>query len=214
LQGLQLQELNDIVTNPFEAPRPGQDDKHHGVDLAFYRHGDLTTMKGLPIQSVLAGKVAAVVTDSKPYGNMVIIESPYSTLPPHWLKTLQLPNQVAPLEPLNTTLSCPNLTAPSNWDPTKLSLYLLYAHMLAPSDRLQGESIQCGQQIGQVGTSGNSVNEHLHLEVRVGPSDATFSGLGHYDTHLTDEERSNYCLWRISGWFQMLDPMQLINLQP
>jgi murein DD-endopeptidase MepM/ murein hydrolase activator NlpD len=63
-----------------------------------------------------------------------------------------------------------------------------------------------------VGTSGNSVNPHLHLETRLGPAGFTFASLAHYDTSATQDEMRQYCLWRLSGAFQPFDPMLLLGI--
>jgi hypothetical protein len=65
-----------------------------------------------------------------------------------------------------------------------------------------------------VGDSGNALNPHLHLETRVGPAGARFSSLAHYDASASLEEMDNYCAWRVSGWFVLLDPLQLLAHQP
>lgn len=213
LEGFTLADLPSIISNPYQAPLPGMDDGHHGVDFAFYSYPalGLDQMKGLPIHAALAGKIAAVNRDLTPYGYTVIIETSLGTLSADWLADGQLPEPAPLLTPV-APLSCPQMSVPAEWEPGQQSLYLLYAHMDQPPDVQPGQSITCGQAIGLVGTSGASVNDHLHFEVRIGPSGAYFDSLGHYDTATTEEERHNYCVWRISGWFQLVDPMLLLSL--
>ena len=74
------------------------------------------------------------------------------------------------------------------------------------------DPIECGEQIGLIGQSGNALNPHVHLEARLGPSGARFSGMAHYDARATPEEMANYCAWRVSGVFQLMDPMQILAL--
>jgi murein DD-endopeptidase MepM/ murein hydrolase activator NlpD len=88
------------------------------------------------------------------------------------------------------------------------SLYLLYAHMVAHQPLEIGQSVGCGDSLGQVGTTGASVNPHLHFEVRLGPANASFTDLAHYSTTASQAEMSGYCEWRVSGYFRMTDPMQ------
>jgi murein DD-endopeptidase MepM/ murein hydrolase activator NlpD len=212
LQGISLAELPQIVTNPFDPPRPGLDDGHHGVDLSFYRHGDLVGMVGLPVLSVLPGTVAAAVTDRPPYGNMIIIETPLDSIPPAWEANFQLPAPVPTVTPPN--LTCPVQPDFANLDVNRRSLYLLYAHMNKPTLLEPGQTVACGNPLGEVGTTGNSVNLHLHLEVRIGPAGARFDGMAHYIGDATTQEMLNYCAWRVSGLFQMIDPMKLLSVRP
>ena len=56
---------------------------------------------------------------------------------------------------------------------------------------------------------------HIYISRRaLDQPDATFISLGHYDLHTTAEERNNYCVWRVSGWFQLVDPLKLLEQQP
>ena len=212
LQGIGLDELPQMVTNPFDPPRPGEDDGHQGVDLAFYRHGNLVGMLGLPILSVLPGTVAATIKDRPVYGNMLIIETPLDFVPSAWDVTLQLPALVPTVTP--PILTCPKQAAFTNLDVNRRSLYLLYAHMNQPTTLKLGQAVACGNPLGEVGTTGFSVNPHLHLEVRVGPAGARFYGMAHYIGDATKQEMLNYCAWRVSGLFQMTDPMKLLSLRP
>jgi murein DD-endopeptidase MepM/ murein hydrolase activator NlpD len=212
LQGIALDELPQIVTNPFDPPRPGEDDGHQGVDLAFYRHGDQVGMLGLPVLSALPGKVAGTITNRPPYGNMLIIETPLEAVPPAWREILQLPEPIPTVAPPN--LTCPQKAAFASLDTDRRSLYLLYAHLYQPTPLKPGQAVACGEPVGGVGTTGNSVNPHLHLEVRIGPAGARFDGMAHYIGDATDQEMLNYCAWRVSELFQMIDPIRLLSLRP
>jgi murein DD-endopeptidase MepM/ murein hydrolase activator NlpD len=48
------------------------------------------------------------------------------------------------------------------------SLYMLYAHMQNAPTLFAGDTVQPGQIIGNVGSTGNSTGAHLHLETRTG----------------------------------------------
>lgn len=212
LEGFSLADLPSLLVNPYDPPQPGMDDGHHGADFAFWTRPDLglKQMKGLPIHAVLEGTVISVNRDIPPYGYTVIIETPLEQLSPAWQDAWQLPAPIPPL-PAVSALTCPELPTPPEWDRNQRALYLLYAHMDQPPAVQAGQSITCGQPIGVVGTSGASVNDHLHLEGRIGPAGASFASLGHYSTAATEEERHNYCVWRVSGWFQLIDPLLLTS---
>jgi murein DD-endopeptidase MepM/ murein hydrolase activator NlpD len=209
-----LKELPAIIAgNTYQTPRPGSDDGHPGVDFAFYSHGTHKTMLGLPVKSAMAGRVAAVIPDRKPYGNTVIIEVPLDQVPQEWLTTLVWPTP-APTVMIDPRLTCPSSLILPKWNTSKQSLYILYGHLNKYSPLLVGENVSCGQPLGEVGTTGASVNPHLHFEARLGPSGAAITSFGHYDAHTTAEERNNYCLWRVSGWFQLIDPLKILSQQP
>ncbi len=168
LEGISLSDLSapDLYKTPFDLPRPGMDDGHHGVDFAFWSREKYTTMLGLTVYSALSGKVAGVLPDRPPYGNAVIIETRLEDLPPTWLDALPLPPSTSDLQP-SLSLSCPDYSgdpALKNLSGADRSLYLLYAHFNLPSSLQVGQDVSCGQTIGSVRTSGMSVNPHLHLE--------------------------------------------------
>jgi murein DD-endopeptidase MepM/ murein hydrolase activator NlpD len=213
LQDETLAELSEIITQPFKMPPLGFDNDHQGVDFSYYRHNGHIGIQGLPVFASLEGMVIAVLKEKMVYGNSIIIETPYDQIPAAWLIQLQLP-AVAPTVVPNQRLTCPVYKNDPNQklDINKRSLYLLYAHFDQPPVLKIGDRVQCGQQIGAVGNSGKSSNPHLHVEIRIGPSGAIFEGLAHYDARSTDMERNNYCVWRVSNLFQMIDPMRLFNL--
>ena len=82
--------------------------------------------------------------------------------------------------------------------------------MKDPTPLKVGDVISAGEQIGLVGTTGNSVNPHLHLEMRFGPGGTKFASMGHYDTAATPIQMATYCLWRTSGQFVAADPLSLL----
>lgn len=183
LAGHTWSDLREIVTNPFDPPAPGKDSGHHGVDFAYYRRGERLSIEGVPVQSVFPGKVAAVIHNRPPYGNMVIVET----------------SGVALADFLGLV--------PGE------SLYLLYAHMKTDPLVNLGQDVICGEKLGEVGNTppGWSSNPHLHFEVRVGPSGQEFPSMAYYDNSITLEEKSNYELWRTSGMFRMLDPLRVLE---
>lgn len=208
LEEISLSELVEILKNPFQAPQPGRDDGHHGVDFAYYSRGSRTQMDGLGIHAVLSGRVAGVMNNRPPYGYAVIIETPlnhrmleYSFLP---LSTTTGINRTP-----DTRLFCPNY---DDLEPVSsgVSIYTLYAHMLDQPVFSVGEYLDSGARIGSVGSTGASINAHLHLEMRMGPSGATFGEMAHYINDATDLEMATYCLWRVSGYFTPFDPMLIL----
>ena len=168
-------------------------------------------MQGHPVLAALGGTVAGVVQNRIPYGYAVIIETPLDALPPGWERLLPMP---APTAVPSDSLFCPTAPAESAPASEARSLYLLYAHLDGEPLVVPGDQAACGQQLGVVGTTGRSVNYHLHLETRVGPAGARFATLAHYDNAATADEMGAYCAWRVSGLYQLIDPMGLLSLQP
>lgn len=211
LEGITLAELDqpDLLKNSFEQPRPGIDDGHHGVDFAYWSRGERSTMQGLPVYAVLAGRVAGVLDNRMPYGYAVIVETPLDGLPEDFLTSLDLP------APQPTVQPAPNLVCPPDplvyGQPDRRSLYLLYAHFDKPAAVSAGQTVACGEQLGEVGTTGRSVNFHLHLEARVGPAGAEIPSLAHYENSASVAEMSAYCTWRVSGLFALFDPMRILR---
>jgi murein DD-endopeptidase MepM/ murein hydrolase activator NlpD len=171
---------------------------------------------GLPVYSVLDGEVVNVLPDRPPYGNAVIIETKLDSLPDDWRTNLNLPEPPAALQP-SYSLTCPPYSPESEAALAaggERSIYLLYAHFNTPPLVNAGEKVTCGQVIGEVGTTGMSVNPHLHLETRAGPSGMAIAVMAHYEVKASESERQSYCTWRISGLFRPFDPISLLSLQP
>ena len=179
-----LEVIDEIVSDPYDPPPPGREERHHGVDLAYYHWEDRDTMEGEPLQAVLGGVVAARMEDRMPYGNMVMIETPQSELPAELVAMLEIP--------------------------AGESLYLLYAHLREPPLVAFGEEVEACQPLGEVGMTGWTEIPHLHLEARTGPAGTVFESILYYDTQATQQEMDNYVLWRTSGVFQHFDPMMLV----
>jgi murein DD-endopeptidase MepM/ murein hydrolase activator NlpD len=212
LEGYSQAELKAAVSNPFNPPaQAGSDDPHQAVDLAISQYG--LALAGEPVHAILAGQVAAVIEDRFPYGNAIMIETPLKTLPIEWLDQQQVPT-TAPTLPPHPALTCPQVDLDFNLSNENRSFYVLYAHMQAPADYQLGDSLDCGALLGHIGQSGNAMNPHVHIEIRVGPSGARFQGLAHYETRASPAEMSAYCTWRVSGVFQLIDPMWILAALP
>lgn len=210
LENVTRDELDDveIFKNPLITPVPGTDGGHHGVDFAYYRWKGRDQMLGLPVYAVVSGKVVTVLEDKYPYGNAVIIETSLDQIPADLQEKLAVPTPLAaPLA--STRLLCPPYPDfPINNNGR--SLYTLYAHFDQLPIVKKGDQVTCGQQIGVVGTTGYSSQPHLHLEMRIGPRDYPISSMQHYTTLSTPDELAMYCYWRVSGVFQLVDPMRLL----
>ncbi len=209
LREIQKGDLSAAIVNPFRPPPPGSDDFHQGVDLGDLDPINRIALTGRPVQAVLAGRVAAIVEDKFPYGNAVLIETDFEALPPSWFELFNQPTPVA--SPVVTNLSCPVVDLPAA-NSTGRSLYILYAHLEDNPDLTIDGLVACGVKLGSVGSSGNALNPHLHLELRVGPSGAFFPSMAHYDTTASPEEMASYCSWRVGGAYLILDPMTLFAI--
>ncbi len=180
-----LANLPKVVADPYRPPLPGSDDRHHGVDFTFHSlAGTRSSIEGVGVLSVMDGRVAAALSDTFPYGNLLIVETPHQRLPPELAARLGIPQEK--------------------------SLYVLYAHLQdAPLVSL-GETVSACQMVARVGKSGNTEAAHLHLETRTGPPNWVFEGMSAFIGTVSPQERRNYDLWRTSGVFQHFDPMLLL----
>lgn len=210
LADIDLSDLHSITSQAFRSPTAFQDDGHPAVDLAFFTFEDFPTMIGHPVQAILPGTIVEVLDNRFPFGNSILIETQLDQVSESMLSSLLLPT---PIPDENITLfdPCTHNPAYEGLEAVEMSagsrsLYTLYAHLLTPPDFEEGDRVSCGQTIGAVGNTGNSVAEHLHLEVRIGPSHANFGSLAMFQPDATAQERYNYCIWSISGRFQAIDP--------
>jgi len=208
LAGVSLDSLAGMIVNPYHPPKLGSDDPHQGVDLAVLSGPNGIALSGTTVQTILAGKVAGMASDRFPYGNMLIIETPLDEQLLDALPGLAIPTPLPEILPPGA-LTCPelNVTPAAIGEPR--SLYVLYAHMQTPISFEMGAEVGCGQQIGAIGSSGNALNPHLHVEVRVGPSGQRFESMAHYDPSASYSEMAAYCTWRVSGVYQNLSPVCL-----
>ena len=200
-----------ILVNPLDIPPFGQDVGHHGEDFAYYQRGDRESIEGVEVYAILSGKVVTTLEDHYPYGNTVLIETPLSDLPPELADTLLAAYLPVPEDP-GYRLYCPPVTAPILTG--EYSVYHLYAHLEQEPQFTPGESITCGELLGKVGNTGYSSNPHLHLETRLGPSGATIADMAHYENTATEDQMATYCLWRMSGYYQLFDPFVLFTAAP
>jgi murein DD-endopeptidase MepM/ murein hydrolase activator NlpD len=208
LENIPFLDLSDHISNPFNPPRPSVDDHHMGVDFAVQEFG--MAVPGKPVQSVFHGTVALILDDRFPYGNAVMIETPIIALSEKILESLLIPTPSPLIEP-HPALNCPPISNSTFFDSDQRSLYVLYAHLAGLPTQHLDDLVNCGEQIGTVGESGNALNPHLHLEVRIGPSGSRLGSMSHYNTSASPEEMNAYCTWRVREQFQLLDPMLLFS---
>jgi len=179
-----VEELPKIISSPYSPPPIGKDDRHQGVDFAYYNSSARDSIEGEGVSSILTGWVAASIDNRLPYGNMIIMETPYANLPSGLIDVLVISRGE--------------------------SLYHLYAHLAEPPIADVGIRVLCGDMLGRVGKTGYNIPvAHLHLEIRVGPAGARFENMAYYDTRATQKEMANYELWRMSGEYRHIDPMRL-----
>lgn len=213
LRDVPFSQLPALVSNPYHPPRPGYDDPHAGIDLAVTLPNSQVAISGHPVQAALPGRVAMIINDRFPFGNAVVIETPLEELPEEWWQAAEIPTP-APTTPSLSALTCPSGPEPAIADPDRRSLYILYAHLKAPPAFSMEDGVNCGQQIGTIGDSGNALNPHLHFETRVAPAGIRLVGMAHYHASVTTEEMRAYCLWSVNGLFQLVDPQRVLALHP
>jgi murein DD-endopeptidase MepM/ murein hydrolase activator NlpD len=184
-----------------------------GVDFAVLDQINTYAVEGEPVQAVLSGNVAGLISERFPYGFAIMVETPLDDSTQYNPTWIRIPTP-APTRGPHPILTCPEPTTPITWDSDTRSLYLLYAHLQSAPDWQLGDSVTCGDTLGTIGSTGNAINPHLHLEIRVGPSGATFRSMAHYDASASPDEMANYCTWRVSDLFQVLDPMELLTGTP
>ncbi len=185
---LSLNDLSPFISSPYHVGRGGKN-YHEGMDITYYQlNGVKDSILGVSIQAGLAGRVAAAISGSYPYGNFVIIETRRESLPTDLTKKLKITEGK--------------------------SLYLLYAHMQDTPLVGLSEDVSACQSIGKVGNSGNTDAPHLHLEARIGRSNVTFDVLSALVDGVTPEERANYVLWHSGAEFKDFDPMLLLTYIP
>ena len=184
-----LHKFRSIVTQPFIMPRimddgSYKDSGHHGLDVGFIVRDNIT-FTGTPVLSALEGKIASVIQDRPPYGDMIMVETAYEKIPPKLIKLHDIqPGQ---------------------------SLYTLYGHLQNMQTLKIGDTVKCGQLLAEAGLTGTTGGPHLHFETRWGPAGAIFPRMGFYLGGVTPEEMEYYTLWRMSGKFKLFDPFDLID---
>jgi murein DD-endopeptidase MepM/ murein hydrolase activator NlpD len=211
LQGIPLEKLRLITSNTFKPFPPYIEDGegHPAIDFSFYQFEGYSTFENFPIQSILPGRVILIENDRYPYGFMVLIETPVSQIDSGFFSTIPRPT---PLPESNYSIGdrCPVQGKPVTYDPTSESIYVLYAHLSSLPSVQTGDLVSCGELIGFAGKTGNAAEDHLHLELRLGPSNVAFNSIASYQASATIEERYNYCIWSLSGVFRAIDPAVLL----
>ncbi len=200
-----------ILSKPLDIPPFGQDVGHHGVDYAYFSRGERESIQGVEVYAILSGSVVLTLENNYPYGYAVLVETQLAKFPQALQDALMTTYQPVPDDP-GYRLYCPEVTPPQITG--DYSVYHLYAHFENQPAFETGDPVNCGALFGTVGNTGYSSNPHLHLETRVGPSGAAFRTMAHYQNTATNEQMANYCLWRMSGFYQLFDPEILFSSSP
>ena len=183
IDGVEINEMDQIISQEFNVPNQKSDVGHHGVDLGSYNF-EGRYLYEIPVRAILSGRVAGITVNRPPIGNVVILETPYEDLPSFIRQLYQIqPGQ---------------------------SLYHFYGHLINEPTQQIGDVIQCGDQINLLGKS-QTVEAHLHLETRIGVSGLTIDQMAFYDAATTEEERAEYLWWRTSGELTAVNPMDLFH---
>lgn len=209
LAGVALESLPDLVSNTYNPPPLGSDLPHQGVDLALLDPATRIALSGHTVQAVFAGRVAMVINDRFPYGNAILIETPIEKGYEDFWTEVGVPAPEPTLEP-RSALTCPEISQPLAYQPKRRAVYVLYAHLQSLEAFTPGQEIACGQPLGAVGMSGNALNPHLHIEIRAAPAGILLGSMAHYDPTASQDEMAAYCLWRVSGLFQRVNPLQAL----
>jgi murein DD-endopeptidase MepM/ murein hydrolase activator NlpD len=210
IQGIDFSELPLIQSWEYISPTPYVESGHPAIDFGQYHFKDYPFFPNFPVQSIISGKAILVQQDLSPYGNMILIETPLNNIKESFLSSITKPT---PLPPSIYSIDerCPVSGPEITWDSEGKSLYVLYAHMLEKPEVSPGDPVSCGQLIGIAGKSGHAAEEHLHLEIRIGPSNASFESIAAQGSaDITPVERYNYCIWALSGVFQAINPATLL----
>lgn len=184
-----LDKLSLIITQPFIMPRvmddgTYKDSGHHGLDVGFITRGT-QKFTGSPVLAAITGYVAAIIHNRPPYGDMVMLETPYDQIPAKLIT--------------NQKIAAGD------------SLYTVYAHLQNIQDIIIGQEIKCGHQIAETGLTGMTDGPHLHFETRWGPPNASFPVMAYYINNVTEEEVKYYTIWRMSGKYHLFNPFDLLN---
>ncbi len=211
LEGYSVDELVNMISNLYSPPKSGSDDPHQGVDFSVVDPTLGYAVKGAKVQSILDGEVVMVIRDRFPYGNAIFVETPFLGLPSSWQSYL------SDVETPGLFDANPALTCPGGWDEVdvgsgELSLFILYAHMNEEANFEIGDNVNSGQVIGTIGDSGNALAPHIHVEMRYGYSGSLSGSMAHYDVTANEEEMANYCRWRVSGLYRLVNPMDVLLL--
>ena len=108
---------------------------------------------------------------------MAIVESPYETLPDDFIQDFDIE--------------------------AGEFVFVLYAHLKDGKQPVIGQGLEAGNVLGEIGSTGNSDGEHLHLEIRVGETGTFKPGSFIWDSGV------NYS--RSDAWFNMevINPRQV-----